>query len=59
MSLMEIKELLSENTGTLLAIVAITMTLVEITPIKINPWSTFGHWIGRIFNGDVLKKLIL
>ena len=30
MSLMEIKELLSENTGTLLAIVAITMTLVEI-----------------------------
>jgi len=28
MSLMEIKELLSENTGTLLAIVAIAMTLI-------------------------------
>ena len=53
MSLMEIKELLSENTGTLLAIVAIAMTLVEITPIKVNPWSAFGRWIGRIFNGEV------
>ena len=57
MSLMEIKELLSENTGTLLVIVAIAMTLIEVTPIKVNPWSAFGRWIGRIFNGDVLKKL--
>lgn len=36
MSLMEIKELLSENTGTLLAIVAIAMTLIEVTPIKVK-----------------------
>ncbi len=48
MSLMEIKELLSENTGTLLAIVAITMTLVEITPIKmVYIWAldwTYFQW---------------
>lgn len=43
--------------GTILAIVAIAMTLIEVTPIKVNPWSAFGRWIGRIFNGDVLKKL--
>lgn len=57
MSLIEIKELLSENSGTLLAIIAIAMTLIEVTPIKVNPWSAFVHWIGKVFNGEVLKKL--
>ena len=33
------------------------MTLVQITPIKINPWSWLGHLIGRFINGDVLKEL--
>ena len=33
------------------------MTLVQITPIKINPWSWLGHVIGRVINGDVLKEL--
>ena len=33
------------------------MTLVQITPIKINPWSWLGHVIGRAINGDVLKEL--
>ena len=33
------------------------MTLVQITPIKINPWSWVARAIGRAINGDVLKKL--
>jgi hypothetical protein len=33
------------------------MTLVQITPIKINPWSWLGHVIGQVINGDVLKEL--
>lgn len=30
-----------------------TITLFEISPIKINPWK----WIGRAINGDIMKKL--
>lgn len=64
MNLIEIKELLSENSGTLLAIVAIIMTLIQVTPIKVNPWSAIGKlfktiWkaIGKAFNGDVIERL--
>lgn len=64
MNLIEIKELLSENSGTLLAIVLIIMTLIEVTPIKVNPWSAIKRLIGKIFgwigntlNGAVLIKL--
>lgn len=57
MNLVEIKEVLSSNGSTLLAIVAVLMTVIEITPIKVNPWSSFVRWVGRVFNGDVLKKL--
>ncbi len=35
----------------------ILLTLIQITPLKINPWSAIGHWIGRALNGDVLKEL--
>ena len=44
MNLIEIKELLSANSGTFLAIIAIAMTLIEITPIKVNPWSAIAKW---------------
>lgn len=30
-----------------------TITIIEVTPIKINPW----QWIGRAINGELLKKL--
>ncbi len=33
------------------------LTLIQITPIKINPWSAIARGIGRMLNGDVLKKL--
>ena len=57
MNLIEIKELLSANSGTFLAIIAIAMTLIEITPIKMNPWSAIAKWFGKVFNGEVLNKL--
>ncbi len=35
----------------------IMMTLIQIAPLKINPWSAIGRVIGKVINGDVLKEL--
>lgn len=50
---MPIKEILLYSGGGL----ALLLTLVQITPIKINPWSWVAKWIGSAFNADVLKEL--
>lgn len=33
------------------------LTLVQISPIKINPWTWIGRCIGRAINGEVLEKV--
>lgn len=33
------------------------LTFVEVSKIKINPWSALARWLGKAINGDVLKKL--
>lgn len=35
----------------------VLMTFVQVTPIKINPWSWLGKVIGRAINGEVLEKV--
>ena len=35
----------------------VLLTLVQITPIKVNPWSAIARWIGKAINGEVLGKL--
>ncbi len=50
---MSIREILTGGGGLFL----IVMTLVQIAPVKINPWSLIAKCIGRAINGDVLKKL--
>ena len=52
-TLEEIKEIVMYGGGLTL----ILMTLVQITPIKINPWSWIGKMIGRAINGEVLDKV--
>ncbi len=32
-------------------------TLIQISPIKIDPWSAFARWIGRAINGEVIAKV--
>ena len=32
-------------------------TVVEISPIKINPWSASLRWFGNKLNGDVIKEV--
>jgi hypothetical protein len=53
MTLESIKEIGMYGGGILIVL----MTLIQITPIKLNPWSWLGRTIGRGINGDVLTKL--
>lgn len=50
---MDLKEILLGGGGVL----AVLLTLVEIAPIKVNPWSKIAKAIGRAFNADVLDEL--
>lgn len=50
---MNIKELLTSGGGALL----ILLTLIQIAPVKINPWSWLAKNIGKAINGEVVEKV--
>ena len=50
---MNVQELLAGGGGLLLVL----MTLMQIAPVKINPWSWLARAIGRAVNAEVIKKL--
>lgn len=33
------------------------ITLIEIAPIKINPWKTLFNWIGKMINSDIQTEI--
>ena len=43
--------------GGAVGVLLVALTLIEIAPIKINPWSKIGKAIGKRVNGDVIEKL--
>lgn len=38
-------------------VVAILSTFLEVSKIKLNPWSSLGRALGKIINKDVIDKL--
>ena len=38
-------------------IIFIVLTLVQIAPIKINPWSSIAKFIGHALNGEIRELL--
>ena len=38
-------------------IILVAMTLIQIAPIKLDPWSAVARAIGRAINKDVIEKL--
>ena len=38
-------------------LLVLAMTLIQITPIKLNPWTAIAKLLGRAINGDVLDEL--
>ena len=53
MTLNDIALLFSENTGVITILFICIISLIEICPIKINPWS----WLGNAINKNVLEKI--
>ena len=50
---MTLKELLAGGGGALF----ILTTLLQIAPIKVNPWSWIAKKIGKALNGEVVEKV--
>ena len=53
MNLLQLKDLLS-NSGWVLIIL---LTLIQIAPIKINPWNSVLKFLGRLMNAELNEKM--
>ena len=50
---MTIQELLAGGGG----LVLLLLTLVQIAPVKINPWSALAKTVGKAVNADISSRL--
>ena len=50
MTVNDIALLFKDNSGIIATITLIIISLVEVSPIKINPWS----WLGNTINSGIL-----
>lgn len=50
---MTIQELLAGGGGLILLL----LTLVQIAPVKINPWSALAKTVGKAVNADISSRL--
>ncbi len=50
---MSLLEFVAEGGGVLLAL----LTVIQIVPVKINPWSKIARSIGRAMNVEIMDKL--
>lgn len=50
---MSVKDILLGGGG----LVLVLMTLIQITPIKINPWSALAKAFGKAINADISSRL--
>jgi len=57
MSIQAVFNQLTQDNGPILLLIVAVATLVQITPIKINPWSALFGWIGRQINKEVVDKI--
>ena len=57
---MKLNELLNAiNLGNLSILCFLALSLIEISPIKINPWSMLIKWIARLLGISDLKTEIV
>ncbi len=56
---MNIIDMINLKTGVSLGagVLIILMTLIQIAPIKFNPWDKILTWIGNHMNADIVKRV--
>lgn len=56
---MDLLEMIQElaTSPSILVIATIAASLIEISPIKINPLSSLCKWIGKTINAEVIEEL--
>jgi hypothetical protein len=57
MSVYDIIKLLLDNWGKALGIVVVLSMIIQVTPIKINPWSAIGRQLKTFFLSDILQEI--
>ncbi len=57
MSFTEIFEMLANEEGFWIGLGIFILSIIEVTPIKINPWSALFGWIGKKANKEVIDRL--
>ena len=54
---MNLKEIFDNlNLGNLSIICFLALSLIEISPIKINPWSALARWLKNQLNLDIIEE---
>lgn len=57
MTIQELLESIVADRGPIFLFIFAMMTLVEITPIKLNPWTSIFEWFGKKLNKEVITKI--
>ena len=52
-----IATLLSTGAGLVVALVVVTLTIIQALPVSAKPWSWLAKTIGHALNGEVLKEV--
>lgn len=55
--LVELLEYIKEIVTNPIVVFGGAITVIEFTPIKINPWQKIFTWIGRAINGELIAKM--
>ena len=46
-----------EAAGWALAVFCVLLSLIQVSPLKLNPWDSIFGWFGRKTNGTTIKRL--
>ena len=60
MSLLEVMERLTtgEMAGWAVVVLFLLLSLIQISPLKLNPWDAIFAWLGKKLNGATEKRLL-
>lgn len=58
MIILSLNEIMSKlNAGTVTVGIVVLLSLIEISPLKLNPWDKLLGWLGKKLNGATEKRL--